>query len=334
MTVAISGWSGSCRAGLLRVGWRWFALALVSAGVLVVVPSSRAGGDFVDLAVRGDRVWFVGAAGVRSLDAGSGREVVAARLGGAPYPLGVTLAGGAAWVASVENGFVWGTLSRVDERSGHVRVVWRRRARSVQAVASGAGSVWALIGSASGMQVARFSLTGRLVGTWKVADAARIAADESGCWIASGGGLERIDEQGRLHHVLSAEIGGVTAGAGAIWMPRAMSVLRFDERTTQVQSFATGDLRLGGFPHDIAVDGNELWVLGHTKRGQSVLSRFDIQTKSRTGRVTLPGNANAVAVTAGSIWVATVLDDPPGAGYAVIRLDPRTLHRTRTIRII
>ena len=64
---------------------------------------------------------------MRSLDAVTGRQESMSRLAGAPYPLSVTVAGGAAWVASVEIGYVWGMLSRVDEHTGRARVVWRRQ---------------------------------------------------------------------------------------------------------------------------------------------------------------------------------------------------------------
>src|ERR687888_2705371 len=114
------------------------ALLLAAAGVLVGAPAAYAGGDFVDLAV-GARVWFVGSGGVRALDARTGRTLSTPQLVGAAYPLSVALAGGAAWGASVENGYVWGTLSRIDLRTGEVRVVWRRRESSVQYVAAGAG---------------------------------------------------------------------------------------------------------------------------------------------------------------------------------------------------
>src|SRR5919204_175315 len=149
------------------------ALLLVAA-VLVGAPAARAGGDFVDLAV-GARVWFVGSGGVRSLDARTGRTISRPQLVGGAYPLSVALAGGAAWVASVENGYVWGTLSRIDLRTGKVSVVWRRRDSSVQYVAAGAGSGWTLIGSPKGMRIARFTLTGRLLRVWPIADAVAAA---------------------------------------------------------------------------------------------------------------------------------------------------------------
>src|SRR5205807_490041 len=155
------------------------------------------------------RVWFVGPPGVREIDTRSGRTLSSPQLVGAPYPLSVTVAGGAAWVASVENGYVWGTLSRIDTRTGKVQVVWRRADSSVQYVAAGASGVWALIGSASSIEIARFSLNGHLSRVWKIQNAGRIAADGSGCWISTNGWLLHIDNKGHLHRVLQAPLGDV-----------------------------------------------------------------------------------------------------------------------------
>jgi hypothetical protein len=90
-----------------------FAVRLLAAMLLLLVaPSARAGGDFVDLAAGNGRVWLVGEPGVRKLDARTGRLLASPHLVGAAYPLSVAMAGGAVWVASVENGYVEGTRSR------------------------------------------------------------------------------------------------------------------------------------------------------------------------------------------------------------------------------
>src|SRR5919197_4797708 len=298
------------------------ALLVVAAGVLAAAPAAYAGGDFVDLAV-GARVWFVGSGGVRSLDARTGRTLSTPQLVGAAYPLSVALAGGAAWVASVENGYVWGTLSRIDEQTGRVSVVWRRQGSSVQYVAAGAGSVWALIGSRKGSRIARFTLAGRLLRVWRIAGAGRMAADSRGCWISSDRWLLRIDSAGRVHRVLRAPLGDVATGAGAVWLPRARSVLRLDERTGRVRILATGRLALGGFQHDIAVGDGALWALHNGSRTRAELVRYDLRTGRRTGSASLPGIADAVVVRPGAVWVATIR-----AGGTLLRLDPRTPGRT------
>jgi hypothetical protein len=313
------------RAGLLLAG-----LALAAA------PAARAGGDFVDLAVDRGRVWFVGPPGVRSLDARTGRSLSMPRLVGAPYPLSVTVAGGAAWIASVENGYVWGTLSRIDVRTGRARVVWRRQGSAVQYVAAGAGSVWALIGLSHGTRIARFTLGGRLLRVWQIAEAGRMAADRAGCWISTGRWLMHIDPAGGVHRVVRAPLGDVATGAGAVWLPRETSVLRVDEHTSAVRTLVTGRLRLGGFQHDLAVGAGGLWALSHVSRTRSTLLHMDLRTGRTTGTASVPGIADAVAVEPQAVWVATVRAPPgkPATGYDLLRLDPRTLRRTLLVRIV
>jgi hypothetical protein len=307
------------------------AVAL-AVGSLISAPAARAGGDFLDLAAGSGRVWVVGAAGVNTLDARSGRTLAKPALIRASYPLSVALAGGGAWIASVENGYVWGTLSRIDMRTGRTRVLWRRRDSSVQYVAGGAGGVYALIGSAHGMRIARFALDGRLEHIWQVPGAGRIAADDSGCWITAEGRLIHIDPAGRLHRVLSAPLGSIAVGAGAVWVSGATSVLRVDERTGQVRRIRTGHLAVGGFQHDLAVRGNALWVLVHPLNGEraSTLLRIDARSGRTTGRVAVPGIANAVVIRQDAVWVATVMapTSAVATGYAALRFDPRTLRRT------
>jgi hypothetical protein len=305
------------------------ALLLVVAGGLLAAPAARAGGDFADLAV-GGRVWFVGAGGVRSLDARTGRTLSRPQLVGLAYPLSVALAGGAAWIASVENGYVWGTLSRIDVRTGRMRVIWRRRASSVQYVAAGAGSVWTLIGSRKGTRIARFTLSGRLLRVWRIAAAGRIAADREVCWVSTDHRLLQIDRRGRVHQVVRARLGDVTTGAGAVWLSQGRSVLRIDERTGGIRTVPTGRVGGGGFQHDIASDGRRLWALRYGSRSRSALVRFDSRTGRRTGRAGLPGIADAVVVRPHAVWVATVAPHYE----ALLRFDPRTLRRTLLVHIL
>jgi len=311
------------------------ATIVVLAAALIGVPAARAGGDFVDLAVAGGRVWFVGPPGVRSLDPRTGRTLSAPMLRGAAYPLSVTVAGGAAWVASVENGYVWGTLSRIDARTGKVRVVWRRQDSSVQYVAAGAGGVWALIGSPHAARIALFALSGRLVRVWQLVAAGRMAADQSGCWISTGTWLLHIDPAGRLSRVARAPLGDVATGAGAVWLPRETSVLRIDERTGQHRTLRTGRLQLGGFQHDLAAGAGALWALRNESRTHSTLLRLDPRDGHLTGSARLPGIVDALVVQPQTLWIATVIAPPPGpaTGFDVIRIDPRTLRRTLVIPV-
>jgi hypothetical protein len=311
------------------------AILLLLVGVLIAVPVARAGGDFIDLAVVNGRVWLVGPPGVRSFDARTGRALATPKLTGAPYPLSVTVTGGAAWVASVENGYVWGMLTRIDERSGKAHVIWRRQDSSVQYVAAGTGGVWALIGSQGIAQIALFTLQGRLARTWQIAGAGRMAADRYGCWVSTNQWLLHIDRAGRVRRVVRASLGDVATGARAVWLPRADSVLRIDERTGQVRTLATGPLHLGGFQHDLAVGDNALWALRDAGRAHTIVDRFDLRTGRNTGSVNVPGIADTIVIKANALWIATVIAPTakPATGYDVIRINPHTLRRTLLLHI-
>jgi hypothetical protein len=219
------------------------------------------------------------------------------------------------------------TLSRIDERTGKVRVLWRKYGSSVQYVATGAGSVWALIGSRSGARIARFTLAGHLVRVWQIAAAGRIAADREGCWVSTNRWLLRIGPGGRVRRVVRASLGDLTTGVGAVWLPQPTSVLRIDERSGRVRRLATGRLGLGGFQHDLAVGSNALWAPRSSSRSRSTLLRLDLRTGRATGSTTVPGIADAVVFESRALWIATV------NGYALIRIDPRTLRRTLLVHI-
>jgi hypothetical protein len=309
---------------------------LLVALVLLAAPLARAGGDFVDLAVGSTGVWFVGERGVRELDARSGRTIASPQLVGAPYPLSVTLAGGAAWVASVENGYVWGTLTRIDLRTHRVRVLWRQQDSSVQYVEAGSGGIWALIGSAGATEIARFSLAGHMERVRKIPDAGRMAADASGCWISTSHWLLHIDPTGEIHRVIQAQLGDVSTGDGAAWLPQSTNVLRVDERTGQTRTLHTGRLRLGGFQHDLAVGAGALWALNDAGRAHSTLERFNLESGRPTGSLDVPGIADALIVKPEAIWIATVIAPPnrPANGYDVIRINPHTLRRTLLVHVL
>ena len=319
----------SARAATLTVVL--FAIAIP----LAFPPLALAGGDFVDLAVGSARVWFVGEPGVRELDAMTGRVVASPQLVGAPYPLSVALDGGAAWVASVENGYVWGTLTRIDTRTGHTRVLWRKPDSSVQYVAAAAGGVWALIGSAGTTRIALFTLTGRLARSWNIPDAGRMAADGRGCWISTTHWLLHIDPAGRIHRVLPAQLGDVSTGAGAVWLPQAASVIRVDEHTGRIRTLHTGKLQLGGFQHDLAAGDGALWAIDHGNRSHTRLERFNMRTGRSSGGLDVPGIADALIVKPNAIWIATVIAPPnkPASGYDIIRVNPRTLHQERLVHV-
>ena len=296
------------------------ALALVALALVLASPA-YAGGSFVDLARQGHHLWFVGEFGVREVDARNGRILAAPQLNGAAYPTSVAVAGGAAWVASVQNGYTAGELTRIDLRTGRQRVVMHA---VVEYVAAGAGGIYALLGDGT---LARVRPNGRVARTWNVPYAGRMAADASGCWISRGDGtLLHVDARGVLHRVLRASMGDVATGGGAVWLPLARTLLRIDERTGGVRTFRTSALRLGGFQHDLAVGDGGLWLLQQDTRYRSFLVRRSLVTGRIDGVAPLPGIADAVDPTTDGVWVGV-------APSTLLRFDPRTLRRTATVDV-
>lgn len=314
------------------------ALALLALIALVLLPSTAwAGGEFVDLAVGGGRVWLVGESGVHSFDASSGRALAAPQVVGS-YPLSVAVGGGATWVASVGDGYTSGRISRVDRRTGVARVVWRSETQPAQYVAIGAGSVWALLGSGPGTRIARFAPDGRLLHVWAIARAGRIAANGAGCWVSSFSSLVRIAPDGVVHRVVRAPLDDVATGEGAAWLARKTSVLRVDGRSSRVRTVTTGRLALSGLQHDLAAGDGSVWALSRPaiEPGISTLRRLDPRTGRTTGRVAFPGSAQAIVVTPGAIWVASIRAEEGGGSNdaTITRLDPRTLRRSLVLHVL
>jgi len=297
-------------------------VCFVALLVVLLPPAAHAGGDFVDLAVDGSTVWFVGSFGVRGIDGASGRVTREPQLAPASYALSVATAGGAVWVASVANGFVDGRLTRIDPRSGGTRVVLRVPSGAVEYVAPGAGGIYALATSSARSRVVLLSDAGRVVRAWNIPDPGRMTADASGCWVSAGGGLIHIDVAGRMRTVLRAPIGDVATGDGAVWLPLERTILRVDERTGKVRTLHTGRLHLGGFQHDVAVGAGALWTLDGNVHA---LQRRNLETGKVTRSIALPDLADAVAVTSNAVWVGT------STSHLLLRYDPRTLRRTLTV---
>lgn len=301
-------------------------LVLAALAALVLAQGARAGGGAIDAAAGGKGVWVVGDLGVRELAASTGRAVYAPQPTGPSIPLSVTVAGGAAWVASIASGYLDGRVTRIDLRTHRTRVVWRAAAGSAQYLAAGGGAVYLLAGFRGGNRVLRFSLSGRVTGSWPVGDAGRMAADAAGCWLSANGRLLHVDRRGKSSVAARVPFGDVAAGAGAVWLATAASLLRVDEGTLEVHRLPAKPPRTGGFQHDLAVGDGALWTLGLQTGGASTLERRDPATGRPVRTVHIAGRAGAVVVRPGAVWVAT--------GSTVFRFDPRTLRRTLMVPLL
>lgn len=285
--------------------------------VLILAPAASAGGGRTDLVVRGATVWVVGDFGVRAFSARTGRTVYAPQPASARYNLGVALTGGAAFVASIANGYTDGRVTRIDLRSGETRVVWHRANASAQYVAAGAGGVYVLVGAKSGNSVVRLSAAGSVERRWPIVDAGRLAADASGCWVAADHRLLHIRPSGRVVEVLQSEgLEDVATGGGAAWFIAAGKLTRIDERTGVVRGEGAAGLQPIGANHELAVGAGFLWTTSTTG-----LQRRDARTGRLEATARLAGVADSVGVSGGAVWVSTSSDE-------LYRLDPHTLRVT------
>jgi hypothetical protein len=290
-------------------------IAFAAALLALAAPAARAGGDFTDVAAAPAAVWAVGDFGVDKIDGRTGR-VLRQIVVGPAHPLSVVVAGGAAWVASVANGFGSGAVTRIDAKTGRARVVLRRN-WSAQQVAVSPGSVWVLLGSRRTNRVARFDLDGRLRSLTPVGvGGGWLTADEQGAWVCCRDRtMLRLDPNGRLRSTFSLPAQNpIWAAAESIWSPgTGASVLtRFDVRTGHT---------LARIPlvdtQDVAAAGASVYALG-----SRALIRIEAATNRVLARRAIPGIPHAVSATAGAVWVTWVSH---GGTAHLLRLDPRTL---------
>ncbi len=117
----------------------------------------------------------------------------------------------------------------------------------------------------------------------------------------------------------------VAVGAGAVWVAAksatAEVVLEIDPRTGKI----VRTVELGGADiASIAIGNSGVWVLQGDR-----ISRLDPGTGKITRRASLPALRVAqVAVGEGAVWITMQRSN---GGNALVRLDPRTLRKTRTI---
>jgi hypothetical protein len=300
-----------------RVAASLFAVVLVGGGA----GDARAGGIDVRLAVVRGSVWATTGSAVLRIDPRTGRLVARPNVA-LPYPIDLAANGGAAWVASVANGFVAGALTRIDLRTGRATTGFRVADAAVFAVAATADAVWALAGPSGTARVVRIDpRTGQDVRAFRIARRpACLAADSSGAWV--------IDQQGLLLHVgaRTSRIHAVTrlvngggrlaVGRESVWVIDGRDVVRIDKRTRRMRA----RIGIGDSLVDIAVGERGVWVLRLGSGRTGMLVRVDPETNRITGRARLASSPGTLAVGAGAVWIGTLFPIP-----RLLRVDPRTM---------
>jgi len=294
-------------------------LVLSALFLALAAAPAFAGGDFMDVANGDQAVWVSFPGTVVRLDPRTGhvgRQYILPAL----FPTGVAVGGGAAWVASVENGFTSGTVTRIDLRTGAARTVFRRERWPAQAVAVAGRTVWVSFGSRLG----RFDPAGRLLSVTPVERTGGwLAVDARGAWFCCHGRrLLRVDTSGRRRASFTLPIADpIWTAAGSLWLDGLGALDRIDERTGRV--LARIPLRS---VVDVTVGPAGLYALQ-----DGALARIDPATNRIVARRRLPGVTQAVSARPDGVWVTAVQRSAPTE--RVFRLNPQTLATELTVSL-
>jgi hypothetical protein len=138
--------------------------------------------------------------------------------------------------------------------------------------------------------------------------------------------IEQIARSARRHSVVRGmSVAIVIAGLGgsSVWGLSALSGVRKDEPVGSLSRIV--HVPVGGRPiGSIQVGDGAAWVIVHKGgAGPPALVRVDAAT-FRANDITAAGEAERVALGAGSVWVATCATSKGCVRYIVRRIDPRT----------
>ena len=300
---------------------------LVALSILAVTSAARAGGVPVAASPAGHVLWTVSDLGLRKVDTRTLRSTPGPDLPH-PYAVDVATGGGAVWVASVENGYGSGAVSRIDLASGRVSTPLRLPHRGVFGLAVGGGYVWALVGPSPTPSIARIQLSGRgaapLVRV--PGSVGWIAADGYGLWMWGGGSLLRMDPASeRVAIVARVRPGGQLAvGLGSVWLPAWDTLVRVDERSGRVLA----RIAVGPSTYALEVARGAVWVL-RLQGEKAWLVRIDADTNRVTGRRRLAGSPSSVTYADERLWVGEVQPSP-----RLLAVNPATLAVERAIPLL
>jgi hypothetical protein len=295
---------------------------------LLAPAIASAGGVPVQVVPVGSTLWTVSDEGLLAVDPASGR-VVARPATPYPYAIRIATGPGRLWVASVENGYRSGAVSRIDGRTHRVSTRLRLPRQGVYDVCAAGSFAWAIVGRSYGRRIVRFAESGgrprfvapRLEPAW-------CAADADGAWVSA--------QDARLLHIDARSgavssswacvgIGQLATGRGAVWATCRDSIARIDERTKAVVR-----IPLAGIPGAVAVGVTGVWALAYDPKGRSWLFRIDPRSNRVTARRPLAGTPTTTLEWRGALWIGG-LDAKRNA--VLLRLDPRSLAVRRTISL-
>src|SRR4051812_8301463 len=265
---------------------------LVVGALIAVVLAVRGGSGSGEIAVQPNSVV--------AIDAGSGKPVGDAQIGG--RPVAVTAGAEGVWVANADDGIV----SRIDPKNH--RVVKRiGLGADVNALASGFGSVWVAGGNDETLfriDPAQGAIQAKLQFG---ADPLRpkpvffVAAGRTGVWVTRGRQLLEIDpatNRRRRQLALPGNPVDLGVGEGNVWVSlEDERLVRIDEGTGKRST--TSPVPGAAFSPVVTADG--LWLILYTDTPQ--VAEFDPATATLTASVPLPkAFPSGIAGGNGVIW--------------------------------
>jgi class 3 adenylate cyclase/streptogramin lyase len=147
------------------------------------------------------------------------------------------------------------------------------------------------------------------------APARHIEVGEGGVWIDTGTTVQHVDPRNGAIHQIRAQthVAAIAVGQGAIWAAGSLGITRISPATEKTEATILYDTGAGA-PGSIAVLGGDVWTLVTDGR----LLRINAGTNKKTGHYQVGSSGNDLAVSPGSLWVASAFEG------LVSQVDPAT----------
>jgi YVTN family beta-propeller protein len=243
-------------------------------------------------------------------------------------PVAVSSAGGALWVANLDDH----SVTRIDPSAAKV-------VRTIPvdivptALASSRGGAWVADGTGS---ISRIDPTYNQVAAthhletegpllYSASAPTPALAAFGSLWAAEPTGFVAQLDPATLKVTASADVGNdpaaIAAGAGSVWVANSTdgTVTRIDPAT-----LVTTTIEVGHSPISVAVNAAGAWVVD---AGDDKLVRINPETNAVDASTPVGAGATAVLSVPGALWVAR------GADGAVLRLDPSSGKVQKTIHL-
>jgi hypothetical protein len=288
---------------------------LAVAGLLALAPRAGAGGDPLQLAACGPRLWVAGHGTAAVLDARSGRLLhrIGPRL---DYPVAVACSGDEGFLGSVVNGFGSGAVQRVSAAGVSTPLPGDG---PVYGLAAWAGRTWVLTGAVD-RQVVELGKTGPRRTVAGSDGSGTVAAGPTGLWLLSERyALQFVPYGGRPRTVATGvRSWPAVCGSGALATVGGRLVLFDGAGRRRWARAGRGDFS--------ACAGGSAYVLTADRRGHSTLRRLDLADGRTVAARRVPGPATSLAAGPDGVWLAV-----SGRRPQLRLLSPATLRPLRSL---